>query len=1054
MTGLTSRFNWHSHIWAVYLALGGLLTLAYVAVPPLKANGPLINLLGLSSSIAIAVGIYMHRPKARAAWLLFIVGQFLFFAGDLYTYSYPKVFGAEVEFPSLGDAIYLTVYPALVAGLLVLVRRRNPEGDRAGVIDSLILTVGIALLSWVFLVAPNIHLSGLTVLEKAVSAAYPLGDILLLAAAIRLAVDTGKRAPAFYLLVGSIISLLAVDSAYTYALLTNAYNHQLSFDVGWIAYYLLWGAAALHPSMRTLEEPAQDLRTRLTPLRLGLLAGACMIAPGIRFWQSLDDPDRLVLIVASAALFLLVVTRMAGLVRQEERATRRERALRGAGAELVASAGREQVQEAAISAVRALSGTDAHVRLVLLDGEHPLVAASTEGNDAWPLSAETGAWARTTTKGAQELPLSALPAPVRAELRLFEGHGVLLLPLSVRDEKRGVLVITCPASVPRALVDSLEALAAQVSLAVEGASLAEDLHRRQSEARFRSLVAHSSDLITVLDAEGVVTYQSPSVERVLGYRADEIEGSMFARLLNESDRPRLNQIVSGVSEGSAAGGSETHAIECSLRHRDGTWLLFEVQHTDLLHDEHVRGIVLNSRDVSERKAFEDQLAHQAFHDPVTNLANRALFADRVQHSLMRSLREGATVGVMFIDLDDFKTVNDSLGHAAGDTVLQAVARRLEAAVRPADTVARFGGDEFAILLDGVRDSQEAADVAGRVLRALELKLDIDGKQVYPRASVGICLSDREVSSPDAEELLRNADVAMYMAKRDSKGGYRVFEPEMHERVVERLELRAELQRAIELSQLEVHYQPVVRRHRSEKKGVGARLRWMHPTRGTIPPMQFIPLAEETGLIIPIGRWVLEESCRQGVLLQQRFPRAVPLTMSVNLSAKQLQSESIVADVRAALELSGLPPSTLVLEITESVMMADTDLAVRRLQDLKSLGVLLAMDDFGTGYSSLSYLSSFPVDILKMDRSFLKEDQDRSGLAAAIVAIGNSLGLEVVAEGIERPEQMASLRELGCPLGQGFLFAKPMNREALLEYLVEDEDPAASRLGEQPESHAA
>src|SRR5512132_2973067 len=302
--------HWRKRVWLVYLAVCAVLTGAYLWFPPLKGNGPLINLLGLSSSIAIAVGIYLHRPRAKAAWFLFIVGQFLFFAGDLYTYSYPKVFGADVEFPSLGDAIYLTVYPALVAGLLILVKRRNPRGDRAAVIDSLILTVGVGLISWVFLVAPNIHLSGLTVLEKSVSAAYPLGDILLLAAAIRLAVDTGKRAPAFYLLVGSIVSLLAVDSAYTFALLTDAYNHQLSYDVGWIAFYLLWGAAALHPSMRTLED-----RTRLTPVRLSLLASACLIAPGIRAWQSWGDSDKLVLIVASAILFLLVVMRMAGLVR-------------------------------------------------------------------------------------------------------------------------------------------------------------------------------------------------------------------------------------------------------------------------------------------------------------------------------------------------------------------------------------------------------------------------------------------------------------------------------------------------------------------------------------------------------------------------------------------------------------------------------------------------------------------------------------------------------------------------------------------------------------------
>ena len=1025
--------DWRGRFWIVYLAVGAVLTAAYFWFPPLKGNGPLINLLGLSSSVAIAIGIYLHRPKARAAWFLFIVGQFLFFAGDLYTYSYPKLFGADVEFPSLGDVLYLLVYPALIGGLLILVRRRNPRGDRAAVIDSLILTVGIALISWVFLIAPNIHLSGLTTLEKAVSAAYPLGDVLLLAAAIRLAVDQGKRAPAFYLLIGSIVSLLAVDSAYNYALLTGSYNHQLSYDFGWIVYYLLWGAAALHPSMRTLEEPALDERTRLTPLRLGLLAGACLIAPGIRAWQSWGDTDKLVLIVASAFLFLLVVLRMAGLVRQEARAAARELALRAAGVDLVAAAGRDQVNRAAVSAIHSLTDDEIRARLVLLQSDGAVVAASTE-NEEWPLSKTVDRWlAESVTETSQQWS-SAVPAEVVEELRGTGGAVALFLPLSVRDDMRGLLFLSAHTPIARELVDSLESLSSQVSLALEGSMLAEDLHRRQSEARFRSLVAHSSDLITVLDAHGEVTYQSPSVERVLGYRPGEMEGTQFSRILAPADRPRLTQILSGLADAYAGGGAETHVIECSLQHRDGTWLQFEVQHTDLLQDEHVRGIVLNSRDVSERKAFEEQLAHQAFHDPVTNLANRALFADRVQHSIMRSLRGGPSIGVMFIDLDDFKTVNDSLGHAAGDTVLQEVGRRLLLAVRPPDTVARFGGDEFAILLDGINDSADAADVAARVLASLEAPFEVGAKQVYPRASVGICLAGNEFGTPDAEELLRNADVAMYMAKRDSKGSYRVFEPTMHERVVERLELQAQLQQALELEQLEVYYQPVVNLATRTDYGVEALLRWMHPERGMIPPLSFIPLAEETGLIVQIGRWVLEQACQQAAALHERAKTSPPLTVSVNLSVKQLQSETIVDDVESALASSGLPPTSLVLEITESVMMADTDLAVARLHELKELGILLAMDDFGTGYSSLSYLSRFPVDILKMDRAFLTKEHEDSGLAGAIIAMGNSLNLEVVAEGIEFQEQIGSLRDLGCELGQGFFFAKPMSRDDLVEYL--------------------
>ena len=345
-----------------------------------------------------------------------------------------------------------------------------------------------------------------------------------------------------------------------------------------------------------------------------------------------------------------------------------------------------------------------------------------------------------------------------------------------------------------------------MSLALEAASLAEDLHRQKSEARFRSLVAHSSDLITVLDKDGSVTYQSPSIERLLGYSTAEIEGSFFGELLDESDRSRLERIL----DLHGTDGSDSHTFECSLQHQDGRWLKFEVQQTQLLDDEHVRGIVLNSRDITERKAFEEQLAHQAFHDPVTGLANRALFADRVGHALRSTVRTGSLIAVMFIDLDDFKTVNDSLGHQAGDAVLAEVAGRLERASRPADTVARFGGDEFAVLLDGVTGSDEAAMIGDRLLNALETPMEVDGKQVYPRASIGICMSDEDLLSQDAEELLRNADVAMYMAKRDTKGRYRLFEPAMHERVVERLELRGELQRALEEDQLEVYYQPVVR----------------------------------------------------------------------------------------------------------------------------------------------------------------------------------------------------------------------------------------------------
>jgi diguanylate cyclase (GGDEF)-like protein/PAS domain S-box-containing protein len=1024
-----------STAWAYYLACMAVLIGAYLFVPPFKGYALVVNAVGLASILAIGGGVIANRSRARLAWGLMLVGQLLYVAGDVYTYTYPDLLGGVVGFPSGGDAIYLSVYPALFSGLLLLVRRRDPNRtDSGSVLDSLVLTVGFALLFWVFLIAPNLHASGLTPLAKFVSTAYPIGDVLLLGAVIRFAVQAGRKTPAFHLLFASTVGLLATDCAYNYALLHGTYDHQVIYDLGWLAYLTLWGAAALHPSMRELERPA-DVRSRLTSLRLGLLAVACLIAPGIRFVEEFHNKDLLVIIGSSAILFLLVVLRVAGLARQAERAAKREVTLREAGLSLVEAVGRANVHEEAVDSAVRIVGADAKVRLVLW-GEDDAVVAASNGAGSWALPPEAIAWLRSR---AQRVAAAQPTERVSAALGLGSGSTVVA-GLSLPEQEQGAFVIQSPADIPFDTLEALASLASQVSLALDASSVSEERNRRRGEARFRSLVAHSSDLITVLDDQGVVTYQSPSVERLLGYPVEEIEGSHFGELLADTDRSRLDRILE------VADGADAHTFECSLQHQDGRWLKFEVQHTHLLDDEHVRGIVLNSRDISERKAFEDQLAHQAFHDPVTGLANRALFADRVAHALRSTVRSGSLIAVMFIDLDDFKTINDSLGHQAGDAVLAEVAFRLDRASRPADTVARFGGDEFAVLLDGVSGSDEAAMIGDRLLAALEAPFDVDGKQVYPRASMGICMSDEDLLSQDAEELLRNADVAMYMAKRDTKGRYRLFEPAMHERVVERLELRSELQRALEEGQLEVYYQPVVRLTGGDNYGVEALLRWHHPTKGLVAPGAFIPLAEETGLIIPIGKWVLDQACHKGAEIQATHPDTI--RVSVNLSVKQLQSESIVEDVASALARTKLRPSSLVLEVTETVMLADADVAVQRLHALKDLGVRIAMDDFGTGYSSLSYLSRLPVDILKMDRAFLTGQIDDNGLAAAIMAIGERLGLEVVAEGIERPDQIASLQSLGFDLGQGFLFGRPMPSHALDRHYeeadsVEQLDPNAT-----------
>jgi diguanylate cyclase (GGDEF)-like protein/PAS domain S-box-containing protein len=572
----------------------------------------------------------------------------------------------------------------------------------------------------------------------------------------------------------------------------------------------------------------------------------------------------------------------------------------------------------------------------------------------------------------------------------------------------------------------VDGLVAQASLALERAQLAEDVHRQRVEARFRSLVQNATDLITVIDTDDTVRYQSPSVRRVLGYEPGDLEGTNFFDLINEDDAPRVRSFLASSSAGQ-------NLIDARLRHQNGTWLSVEMTANDLTTDPNVAGIVLNTRDVSERRAFEEQLQHQAFHDTVTGLANRALFHDRVHHALERQGRDGEALSILLLDLDDFKAVNDSLGHAVGDRLLIEVGNRLRTLVRGADTVARMGGDEFAVLMEEARQ-EEAGETAERILEGLKAPFQLDGKDVLVRASLGIAIVEAGDDREGAEEFLRNADVAMYMAKAEGKGRYQIFEPTMHNSVLKRLELRADLLRAVEAQEFVLYFQPIYELSSGELAGVEALIRWQHPERGLVPPDQFIPLAEETGLIVPIGKWALEEACREAIVLQRAQPRkAQPLTMAVNLSAKQLQEPDLVRDLASILRESGLNPQNLHVEITESVMMADTDFSVTRLKELKMLGVRLAVDDFGTGYSSLNYIRRFPIDVLKIDRSFIDGITDQgevSALSEAILQLSRILKLHAVAEGIETREQLDRLLELRCELGQGFLFARPLERKAI------------------------
>ena len=557
---------------------------------------------------------------------------------------------------------------------------------------------------------------------------------------------------------------------------------------------------------------------------------------------------------------------------------------------------------------------------------------------------------------------------------------------------------------------------------------------RQSEERFRSLVQNASDLITVVDADTTVRYQSPSIERLLGYAPEDITGTRLSELVHIDD---VSKTLTALSDAMRNSDGVTTA-EARMRHRDGSWRHIEMIGTDQRANPAIGGFVLNMRDVSERKSLEQQLRYQALHDPLTKLANRTRFADRLDHALLRNARTGHDVAVLFMDLDNFKAVNDSLGHTAGDKLLTDVAERVEKCLRPGDTIARLGGDEFAILIDDIQSVEAPLTVTARVFEALSAPFELEGKELSVRASMGIALSNDGRETVDADSLLRDADVAMYVAKSRGKGRYEVFEQSMKQSIMERLELVADLQRAVERDEFMLQYQPIFLIDSGTLFGLEALVRWNHPRRGLIPPNDFISLAEESGAILDLGNWVLREACRQAQAWRQAQTTEGEWTISVNVSVRQLQNVRFVAQVAAALEDSGLDPQRLILEITESVMMQDVPSMMQRLRELKALGIRLAIDDFGTGYSSLSYLREFPFDLLKIDKAFiddLGERTERKDLTRAIIELGKTLDLELIAEGVEGGDQVSRLTSLDCELGQGFYFAEPLDAAAVTALLT-------------------
>ena len=575
---------------------------------------------------------------------------------------------------------------------------------------------------------------------------------------------------------------------------------------------------------------------------------------------------------------------------------------------------------------------------------------------------------------------------------------------------------------------------------------------RRIVARTQALLSYVDEVVTVSDAEGRLVYASPAAEALLGYRPDELVrlGSVLA-LVHSDDTPRVH---SAYQQALTDAGTTVATAFRALHRSSATIVQLEAGVTSLLHDPSVEGVIVTLRDVTERRRSERTLAHHALHDALTGLPNRTLLLDRLRQAVARAEGGREDVVVLFVDLDRFKVVNDSLGHAAGDELLVEVARRLSAAVSPGDTVARLGGDEFVVLCTIRRDRAVVVDLAARlrsgladlpdkILHAVAVPIRLAEAEVTITASMGVAVADPS-AAPSPDDVLGDADAAMYLAKERGRAGFEVFDPAVHERTGGRLTTENALRRALDDHELRLVFQPAFDLYTRRVVGVEALVRWKHPERGLIDPAEFLPLAEATGLILPLGEWVLTEACA----LAARWSGGPghERRIWVNLSAAQVADPDLLGMVKRVLERTGLSADQLGLELTETTLMHEAEPSIAVLQALHELGVAIALDDFGTGHSSLTYLHRFPVDVLKVDRSFvlsLSRDQRTSTIVKGVTAMAHALGMVVVAEGVEASDQLATLRALGCDVAQGNFLAPPM-RAPQLDELLAAAEPVTTR----------
>jgi diguanylate cyclase (GGDEF)-like protein/PAS domain S-box-containing protein len=1035
-----------ARLTGVYLLFASLSILIYYILDG-QEQTVFYDFFGFFAVACIFLGVWLHRPAWPLPWVLIAIGIFVLKIADLTYVHYDRIFGTPKPFPSITEGLLFAGNTIIFLSIFLVLRSREPLQDTGNAIDAAIIATTAAALGWIFVMAPYASDESLSTFQLVAVLATPIYDLVTIVLLTRLVFGAGVRTPSFYLLLVGMLSCLVADIVYSEITLHTTFETGDWLDLGWILWFLMYAAAALHPSMAQIGEPGPSQATRLSGNRLLLLTAAALTVPVVALvqWQRDIDINIPVVIGASAITFVLVVMRMTGLINTAEsarsalhRSLDREQVIGRTSLNFVSASSAEQVFESAARAIGEMIGdrgigfvfnVDEQGEYAVVDGTRELHRA---GNGA-PLSTSVvpdELRDRLVDVESVTLDVAEYQSMWR-HLRIPELlQFIVLAPAKVASRPRAVLGLAVNPVHEAESRTILTTLGSQVALALERVSLSEQLHLRQSEERFHSLVENASDLILILEGDGVVTWSSPSVSRVLELDDNDVTNRNFIDFVHPEDHAAAHQLLRYVTEGRAFVRSS------DLRFRSGpsSWRSMEVTLNNLLDDPSLKGVVANARDVTERKTAEAKLAHLAYYDPLTDLPNRSWFTTLLNDDIRQAITDQRQTAVLFIDLDRFKLVNDSLGHEAGDALLREAGKRISANVRAGDTVARLGGDEFTVLISGFAHDDEPTAIARKILGAFTEPLLIGDREVFVDASIGIAHVTREVG--DSTELLRRADIAMYRAKETGGQSIAKFDEAMGEDLLMRLDLETELRHAVERGQLEIYFQPEIDLAENRISAAEALLRWHHPRLGSVSPSDFIPLAEETGLILELGRWVLRNALVYAASWYEEHPD-LDVTVSVNLSVRQYLHLGIVEDVARLLAETGVPPNKLRLELTETILMDEKTASRSVLERLDELGVQLAVDDFGSGYSNLGYLKRLPVEVLKIDQIFIRglgHDLHDQAIVRAITELSHEMGLKVTAEGVETEDQLAIIRAVGCNSAQGFLFAHPSPASEFAERL--------------------